>query len=169
MDVSVVLGDAGGGAGVVAAIAAVAALLHRRRRLMYRLVSVTPLVSIEPTARKLVVLYGGARVDQPYSCFFELENRGSNDITSDDFEGHKSLGFRLGSAKIMGVSSEPGSEWLASATDTAPSAISIRPVLLPAHRRATLGLVTDGRPEISWDGTPVLRNTQVCSWRRLPW
>jgi hypothetical protein len=169
VDLSPAISDAVDGAIVAGAVAGWLALRRRKRRLMYRLASVTPLVRIDRGGEKIVLLYDDVEVAQPYSCFFELENRGRSDITSDDFEERQAVGFHLGGVRVVGVSPEPGSEWLAEVIGTEPGAILVRPVLLPSRRRATLGLVTDGRPEVSWDGRPVLRNTQICTWRRRPW
>jgi hypothetical protein len=169
VDLSADLVEVAAGATIVGAAAGVAALLHRRRRLMYRLVSVTPLVRIDRGGEKIVLLYDDVEIAQPYSSFLQLENRGRDDITSGDFEGGQPIRFGLGGVRVVEVNPEPGSEWLAEAVTTEGSTITVAPVLLPRRRRATLGLVTDGRPEVEWDGRPVVRNTEISTWRRRPW
>jgi hypothetical protein len=169
VDLSPAINDTVDGAIILTGAAAWLALRRRRRRLMYRLASVTPLVRIDRGGEKIVLRYDGIEVAQPYSCFFELENRGVDDIASDDFEERQPMRFGLGGVMVVEANPEPGSEWLAEAVVAVDATITIRPVLLPRRRRATLGLVTDGRPEVEWDGRPVLRNTEVCPWRRRPW
>lgn len=132
--------------GVVAAIWVTLIVGFPRRRLLYRMRAVAPLI-ITPASQNgdIELLYHGTRLTDPRALTIELISRGRKDIPSDAYDGGQPLHLDVGASvvEVLQVSSEPDSLPLPHVSADKTS-LKIGPSLIGRRHRITLTVLTDG-------------------------
>jgi hypothetical protein len=119
-----------------------------RRRLMYGLPVVAPMLTSAGTDRgELELSHHGRQVREPYVAEVELVSRGRRDIPSTAYDRHEPIQLDIGTVilELLKVTCEPQSLPVPTAIADG-STLKIGPSLIGKHQKITLTLLTEGRP-----------------------
>jgi hypothetical protein len=139
-------GAAGVVAVVVVGVATILVMLQgtRRRRLRYATPTVTPLLGTAPGLERsdLKITYDDQDLHDPHFLTIRLENPGSRDIRSTDFDKGKPLIFDV-NARVVTVlsSSEPLQDL---GVESADRRLYLGPTLIKGHQVIRIDLLVDG-------------------------
>lgn len=143
-------GAVGGIAAVLAVVLAVPMLwvawrqAYPRRRLLYGMPVVTPLLNAQGPRRGLEVRYEDTVLATPHVVEVSLVNQGRQAIPSDDFDRARPLVLDVGASivKVLEVTPPPGQDKIAVEVDG--SVLRVGPDLIPGRQKISFSLLVDG-------------------------
>jgi hypothetical protein len=122
------------------------------RRLLYRVSSVTPLLSAPDGMRgDLELRHRGRLVGDPHVLEIELTGNGRRDIPSSAFDGGAPIAMRLSApiVELLQIDSKSSLEAASSKVRTDEGAVLVGPCLIGRRQKISITLLVEGKPQVT--------------------